>query len=168
MLDFGDIQHFLLTRTPALAARYEFLSFPNAARGRAWLRGILEKVGTAKAVGSSTLDARWVTVGLTWNGLRALGVDQADLDTFPVEFREGMAARAGIRVVEYAPSSVKLAVTGSGRSDKATVAKMVKLALLMNREPPPDAGDALACAIAHARAVVAERRARAVTTKAAA
>ena len=33
MLELDDIQHFLLTRTPALAARYEFLKFPDAKRG---------------------------------------------------------------------------------------------------------------------------------------
>ena len=27
MLEFDDIQHILLTRTPALTGRYEFLSF---------------------------------------------------------------------------------------------------------------------------------------------
>ena len=41
-------------------------------------------------------DARWVTVAFTWNGLRALGVDDASLATFPDEFRQGMAARAAI------------------------------------------------------------------------
>ena len=30
MLELGDIQHFLVTRTRALAARYEFLSFRDA------------------------------------------------------------------------------------------------------------------------------------------
>jgi hypothetical protein len=34
-----------------------------------------------------------VTVAFTWNGLRALGLDETALATFPVEFREGMAAR---------------------------------------------------------------------------
>ena len=33
---------FLLTRAPALGARYEFLSFRNAAGGRAWLSAISE------------------------------------------------------------------------------------------------------------------------------
>ena len=96
MLDLDDIQHFLLTRTPALAARYEFLSFPDAGRGRAWLEGILEKVGTARAVGGERLDARWVTVAFTGNGLKALGVDEASLATFPPEFQQGMAPRAAI------------------------------------------------------------------------
>ena len=96
LLEFEDIQHFLMTRPPARAARYEFLAFGSATGGRAWLAGLLEKVGTAKAVGSSVLDSRWVTVGFTWSGLRALGVTEASLATFPDEFRQGMAARAGI------------------------------------------------------------------------
>ena len=43
MLEFDDIQHILLTRAPALAARYEFLSFRNGAGGRAWVSAIKEK-----------------------------------------------------------------------------------------------------------------------------
>ena len=96
MLEIDDIQHFLLTRTPALAARYEFLTFPDATRGRAWVAGIMDKVGSAKAVGAGPLDSRWVTVAFTWNGLRALGVDEAALASFPEEFQQGMAARAHI------------------------------------------------------------------------
>jgi len=96
VLELNDIQHFLIARPPALAARYEFLSFRRAEGARAWLAGIRAKVGTAQAVGSSPLDARWVTVAFTWNGLKALGVDDESLTTFPEEFRQGMAARANI------------------------------------------------------------------------
>jgi deferrochelatase/peroxidase EfeB len=93
-LELSDIQHFLWTRTPALAARYEFLRFPTADSGRRWLAGIVDKVGSAAEVGQGAPDARWVSVAFTWNGLRAMGVDEASLQTFPEEFREGMAARA--------------------------------------------------------------------------
>ena len=96
MLELDDIQHFLIARPPALAARYEFLTFRRPDGARAWLAGIRAKVGTAQAVGSSPLDARWVTVAFTWNGLKALGVDDESLTTFPEEFRQGMAARANI------------------------------------------------------------------------
>jgi len=96
VLELDDIQHFLIARPPALAARYEFLSFRHAEGGRTWLAGMLAKVGSAQAVGSSQLDSRWVTVGFTWNGLKALGVDDVSLATFPEEFRQGMAARANI------------------------------------------------------------------------
>jgi Dyp-type peroxidase family len=95
-LELDDIQHFLVSRPPALAARYEFLTFRKSAGGRAWLAGLLNKVGTAGNVGSNHFDSRWVTVAFTWNGLRALGVDEATLSTFPEEFRQGMAARAQI------------------------------------------------------------------------
>src|SRR5205814_9887573 len=97
MLEFDDIQHILLTRAPALTGRYEFLSFRNAAGGRAWLSAILEKVHSAKAMREAVNeDKRWVSVAFTWNGLRALGVDEASLATFPEEFRQGMTARAEI------------------------------------------------------------------------
>src|SRR5262245_55881671 len=95
-LELDDIQHFLLTRTPALAARYEFLTFPEPRHGQAWVKGLVDKVGTGRSVGSSTPDARWVTIAFTWNGLRALGVEDAVLARFPEEFRLGMAARAAM------------------------------------------------------------------------
>jgi|SRR5689334_22726616 len=95
-MDFTDIQHFLLMRTPALVARCEFLTFRSGDGGRAWLDGIVDKVGTAKAVGTGALDSRWVTIAFTWNGLRALGVSDALLETFPDDFKQGMAARAGV------------------------------------------------------------------------
>jgi deferrochelatase/peroxidase EfeB len=95
-LEFDDLQHFLIHRSPALAARYEFLTFRTPSGGRAWLRAISGKVTTAAAVRSGQLDARWVTVALSWNGIRALGLDDHSLASFPEEFRQGMAARAGI------------------------------------------------------------------------
>src|SRR3954451_19285281 len=95
MLETEDIQHILLTRTPALTGRYEFLSFRNAAGGRAWLSAVSDKVKSAAEVLTSVdTDKRWLTVALTWNGLRALGVDEASLATFPEEFKQGMVARA--------------------------------------------------------------------------
>ena len=73
-LELDDIQHFLLARTPALAARYEFLTFDDGAAGRAWLTGLVDKVGTGSSVGSASPDARWVTIAFTCSGLRTLGV----------------------------------------------------------------------------------------------
>ena len=93
-LEFDDLQHFLIHRSPALAARYEFLTFRKPSAGRAWVRAMTEKVTTAAAVRSGQLDARWVTVALSWNGMRALGLDNHSLASFPEEFRQGMAARA--------------------------------------------------------------------------
>ena len=97
VLELDDIQHILLTRTPALTGRYEFLSFDTPEAGRAWLTEMLVTVQSAKDA-TDTVDAsrRWVTLAFTWQGLRALGVPEAALATFPDAFREGMAARAGI------------------------------------------------------------------------
>ena len=94
-LEFDDIQHILLTRAPALTGRYEFLSFRSAASGRTWLSAIMEKVHSAQSMRESVdTEKRWVTVAFTLNGLRALGVDEQSLATFPEEFKQGMAARA--------------------------------------------------------------------------
>src|SRR4029077_160143 len=95
MLEAEDIQHILLTRAPALTGRYEFLSFRDPGGGRAWLSAIKDTVQSAAAMRASVdKDKRWVTVAFTWNGLRALGVDEASLSTFPEEFKQGMPARA--------------------------------------------------------------------------
>src|SRR5258706_2750168 len=97
MLEHDDIQHILLTRVPAITGRYEFLSFGQPAQGRAWLAGLIDKVASAAEVNASLeKDKRWVSVALTWPGLRALGVDEASLTTFPDEFRQGMIARAEV------------------------------------------------------------------------
>ena len=96
-LELDDIQHILLTRTPAITGRYEFLTFDTATGGRAWLTALLDKVASAAEV-RDTMDTsdRWVTLAFTWAGLRALGVPEASLASFPDAFREGMAARAEI------------------------------------------------------------------------
>ena len=97
MLEFDDIQHLLLTRAPALTARYEFLSFRDGAGGRAWVSAIKETIHSAASMRASVdQDKRWVTAAFTWNGLRALGLDEASLASFPEEFKQGMAARAEV------------------------------------------------------------------------
>jgi crossover junction endodeoxyribonuclease RuvC len=59
----------------------------------------------------------------------------------------------GLGVTEYAPSEIKLAVTGSGRADKRQVSLMVRRLLALDRLPDDDhAADALAAAIVHAQA----------------
>ncbi|BBZ34938.1 Dyp-type peroxidase [Mycolicibacterium confluentis] len=96
-LELDDIQHILLTRTPAMTGRYEFLTFDTVTGGRQWLSELLPTAQSAAEV-RDTMDGskRWITLAFTHNGLRALGVPEQDLATFPDEFREGMAARADI------------------------------------------------------------------------
>lgn len=61
-----------------------------------------------------------------------------------------MAARRGIFVVQYTPSQVKSAVTGSGTANKLQVQQMVQRQLKLRSLPqPPDAADAAALALCH-------------------
>jgi crossover junction endodeoxyribonuclease RuvC len=60
------------------------------------------------------------------------------------------AAGAGASVHEYAPSTVKKSVSGSGRALKGTVQERVKTIFGLAVLPPEDAADALALAWCHA------------------
>ena len=62
-------------------------------------------------------------------------------------------ASAGVFCAEYPPASVKQAVCGYGRAEKAQVQRMVRAILGLQEVPTPNhAADALAVAICHALA----------------
>jgi hypothetical protein len=50
---------------------------------------LLRRSGIRQAPAGNT----WVSVSLSFEGLKALGVPQESLDSFSPEFRQGMAAR---------------------------------------------------------------------------
>lgn len=60
-------------------------------------------------------------------------------------------AEAGITVGEYAPNAVKKTVVGVGHAGKEQVQHMVRVQLAGVQFESPDAADALAIAICHAR-----------------
>jgi crossover junction endodeoxyribonuclease RuvC len=60
-------------------------------------------------------------------------------------------AERGIEIFEIATRKVKLAVVGYGAAQKSAVAKMVQRLLNLPAPPEPDAADALALALTHAR-----------------
>ena len=62
------------------------------------------------------------------------------------------AADHGLRVFEYSPKKVKMAVVGNGNASKPQVAFMVRALLGLAKTPPPDAADALAIGMAHLQA----------------
>jgi crossover junction endodeoxyribonuclease RuvC len=63
-------------------------------------------------------------------------------------------ARAGLRVLELSPASIKKAVAGSGAARKEQVAAMVAAHLVLTAPPRPmDTSDALAAAIALAQRI---------------
>jgi len=68
-------------------------------------------------------------------------------------------AQAGISVVEYTPSAVKMALTGYGAADKSQVQRVVQMRLGLDEIPrPADAADALAIAVCHVQASGLQRR----------
>ena len=62
------------------------------------------------------------------------------------------AVQAALPVNEYTALQVKQSITGYGRAEKQQVQRMVQRLLELERAPPADAADALACAICHAHA----------------
>ena len=61
------------------------------------------------------------------------------------------AAEAGLEIYEIATRKVKQAMVGHGGAQKLAVAKMVQRLLNLAERPAPDAADALALALTHAR-----------------
>lgn len=62
------------------------------------------------------------------------------------------AADHGLKIYEYSPKKVKMAVVGKGTADKQQVAFMVRALLGLAENPPSDAADALAIGMAHLQA----------------
>jgi Dyp-type peroxidase family len=86
------------------------------------LAGILDKVASVRQARESIeREQRWVSVAFTWQGLRALGVDEPSLATFPEEFRQGMATRAEV-LGDTGENSPDKWVGGLARSDLHAIA----------------------------------------------
>jgi len=93
-LELDDIQSGVLRPRPTpYAATYIGFRIDDPQAGRA-LMGRVAQVVTSAANPTSPLADTSVSVALTYQGLRALGVSQETLESFSWEFRQGMAARA--------------------------------------------------------------------------
>ena len=96
MLELDDIQSGVLRPRPSpYAATYVLFRIDERKAGRELIRRILPVVASA-AHPESPAGNTWVSVALSFQGFKALGVPQASLDSFSAEFQQGMAARAGI------------------------------------------------------------------------
>ncbi|MDF0666353.1 MAG: Dyp-type peroxidase [Nitrospira sp.] len=95
--DLPDIQGNILTGYGAKAATYLFYRVDLLEKARQWLGTISERITTEDHVRSKQEKLRtWLNVALTFQGLKALGLPQASLKSFPVEFQQGMTERAPI------------------------------------------------------------------------
>jgi hypothetical protein len=93
-LEVDDIQSGALHPRPVpYAGRFFLLRVDDPGAGRALLRRLLPAIDGGLPSAHPDQDA-WVAVAFTHQGLRALGVPQESLDSFPPAFRQGMAARA--------------------------------------------------------------------------
>jgi Dyp-type peroxidase family len=122
-LELEDIQSGVFSPRPSpYAATYILLRIDEPAAGREAIRRLSTVVSSCADLKSPAGDT-WVSVSLTYQGLKALGLPQASLDSFAWEFRQGMAARASALgdVGESAPekwekplgtSDVHVVVTG--------------------------------------------------------
>ena len=92
-LETSDVQAVVLRPRPKpYCGEYVILRIGNAGQGREMLRRILPHVAPAEEWWVPSLPG-WLGIAFTFEGLKALGVPQASLDSFPIEFRQGMAAR---------------------------------------------------------------------------
>ncbi|MFE7214210.1 Dyp-type peroxidase [Streptomyces sp. NPDC057611] len=93
-LELDDIQRGVLSPRPTpYAVTYLLFRIDDRAHGRELMRRA-SAVATSAADSTSPLGDTWVSVAVTYHGLKALGVPRESLDTFAWEFRQGMAARA--------------------------------------------------------------------------
>lgn len=91
-----DLQGNILRGYKLSRVRHMVLEVVDAAAARRWL-GATVSGGDAPAVTTEAQDVRpdaCFNIGVTYAGLRKLGVPQASLSTFPDEFVQGMNARA--------------------------------------------------------------------------
>ena len=93
-LELDDIQSGVLRPRPSpYAATYVVFRIDDRKAGRDLMRRLRSVVASAAQSESFQRDT-WVSVALSYQGLKALGVPQKSLDSFSPEFRQGMAARA--------------------------------------------------------------------------
>jgi Dyp-type peroxidase family len=95
-IELNDIQATVLRPRPSpYKGEYVVLRIDDAVQGREMLRRIIPYVAPAEEWWVPSIPA-WLGIAFSYQGLKALGLPQASLDSFPEEFRQGMAGRAEI------------------------------------------------------------------------
>jgi deferrochelatase/peroxidase EfeB len=94
MLELADIQSGALHPRPTpYVGCYILIRIDDRRAGRELLKRLIPALAPATDPAHAGQEA-WVSAALTYQGLKALGVPQDSLDSFPPEFQQGMAARA--------------------------------------------------------------------------
>jgi Dyp-type peroxidase family len=93
MLELNEIQATVLRPRPApYFGTHALLHIDDAQAGRAFLGRLTPHVDSAAAWW--TAKTPWLAIGISYTGLKALGLPEDSLQSFPEAFRQGMAARA--------------------------------------------------------------------------
>ena len=94
MLELADIQSGALHPRPTpYVGCYILIRIDDRRAGRELLKRLIPALAPATDPAHAGQEA-WVSAALTYQGLKALGVPQDLLASFPPEFQQGMAARA--------------------------------------------------------------------------
>ena len=94
VLELDDIQSAALYPRPSpYVGVYIMVRIDDRRAGRELLRRLIPVLADATSPADQSQRA-WISAGLTFQGLKALGVPQDSLDSFPLPFQQGMAARA--------------------------------------------------------------------------
>src|SRR5262245_48789249 len=92
-LELSEIQATVLRPRPApYFGTHVILRIDDARAGRELLRRLTPHVDSAASWWNAANP--WLSVGISYGGLEALGAPRESLDSFPEAFRVGMAARA--------------------------------------------------------------------------
>ena len=88
-----DIQDNVVAPILMRYGRHIFVKFNDGAKARAWLRNMFKRVNARQEEHGTRFT---VNIGFTYEGLKALGLSQRSLDSFPEAFRVGMRGRARV------------------------------------------------------------------------
>lgn len=92
-LQLDDIQGLILRSRPEpYVGMHAMLHVEDGSGGRELVRQLAPHISTAQ--GWTEDQDAWTGVALSFAGLKALGVPEASLNSFPIAFQQGMAARA--------------------------------------------------------------------------
>jgi Dyp-type peroxidase family len=95
-VDQHDLQGNILAGYSFPHALFVVLRVTDPAAGREWVGSMLERGITSAVSFGGEKPASTLNLAFTHDGLRALGVPDEALRSFPDEYRAGMAARAGL------------------------------------------------------------------------
>ena len=93
MLELSDIQGIVVRGYHTTNARYSFLSFGSTESAREWVGEAAKLVTDAQEWQARPQFC--VNIALSYAGLERLGLAVESLSSFPIEFREDLAKRAG-------------------------------------------------------------------------